>query len=169
VGILICNYKIPVCNNKEGAATVQLHISDYVPFQFIHSTVININSRIVGPHCHPNPIQTYLPFDCKQYLAAITERRVSHSVPPSLSQFNFFGVKLNSFKCKPWLQAHTETNNVKDLSLTGNFLTNAIVKEDICTLRSPVSELPKMSHKRNKIIILRVQFPMFTVVRDDNS
>jgi hypothetical protein len=97
VGILIGSYKIPIFNNKEGAATVQLQISDYVPFQFIHNTVININSRIVAPHYHPNPIQTYLPFDCEQHSTAITERKGGHSVPPSLSQFNFFGVKLNFF------------------------------------------------------------------------
>jgi hypothetical protein len=106
----------------------------------------------VEPHYHPNPIQTYLPFDCAQYSTAITERKGSHSVPPSLSQFNFFGVKLNFFKnWKPCLEAHIETNNVKDLSLIGNFLPNASVNDDICSLRSPVSELLKMSHKRNEI------------------
>lgn len=105
------------------------------------------------PHYHPNPIKTYLPFDCEQYSStSITERKGSHSVPPSLSQFNFFGVKLNFLKnWKPWLEAHVETNNVKDPSLIGNFLPNATANDDICTLRSPVSEFQKMSHKRNKI------------------
>jgi hypothetical protein len=59
---------IPTCNNKEGAATAQMLISDYVPFRSIHNTAINVNSRIVESHYQTNPIQTYLPFDCEQYL-----------------------------------------------------------------------------------------------------
>jgi len=140
VGILICSSKIPIRSNKEGAATVQSQISDNVAFQFIHNTVININSRIVETHYHPNPIQTCLPFDCEQYSTAITERKGSQPLSPSIAfAIQFFRSKIKFFlkNWKPWLEAHIETNNVKDLSLIGNFLPNATVNDDICSLRSP--------------------------------
>ena len=170
MGILIGSSNIPICNEKEGAATVQLQISDCVPFQFIHNTVININSRIVEPHYHPNPIQTYLPFDCEQYSTAITERKGSHPVPPSLSQFDFFGVKLNFFLKIGSLDSR---HILKLITLRIWVWLGTSCQMLQWTTIFVACEVLSVSFwkwvTREIRLILRVQFPMFTVVREDNS